>query len=398
MAHSCPRRGGPPRPECTLQEIRVNLLECKVCFEKFNAQRAERRPQNLSCGHVLCVECVGALSHPLLRKLECPFCRQLCSIDATSHCQPLCDLQELLLFSPASSHVEKREDGEEASGVSGKALHLCLTFGGWGTLINPTGLAVMQSSGTVFVVHDGEKRVAVFTPEGKKRHAFGQRGRADEEVCYPVDVAVTPCGHVVVTDAGDKAVKVFTSRGNHLITVKAGFSVPWGVDTDSGGRVLVSDVQAGTLSRIKVDYKHGVMLEVGAVASHLENPKAVACCRATGHTAVVEHVKEDVHSASYSRLTVFTPDFHIRYQTDNLSLSLKASVTINMSAVTFDRNGHLLVADSLQGMIWTFGSLQSGAVFTPLVADNLIRPVGLVPFNNTLIIVDGGDHTVKIYS
>ncbi|XP_077383344.1 E3 ubiquitin-protein ligase NHLRC1-like isoform X2 [Festucalex cinctus] len=396
MAHSCPRRGGLPRPEGTLQAIRVNLLECKVCFEKFNAQRAERRPQNLSCGHVLCVECVGALSHPLLRKLQCPFCRQLCPVDATSHCQPLCDLQELLMFTPTSSHVEKLEEG-----VSGKALHLCLTFGGWGTLINPTGLAVMQSSGTVFAVHDGEKRVVVFTPQGKKRHAFGQRGHADEEVCYPVDVAVTPCGHVVVTDAGDKAVKVFTSRGNHVITVKAGFSMPWGVDTDSGGRVLVSDVQAGTLSRIKVDYKHGVALEETAVASHLDYPKAVACCGATGHTAVMEHVKEDVHSArmqSYSRLTVFTPDFHILYQTDNLSVSLKASVTINMSAVTFDRNGHLLVADSLQGVIWTFGSVESGAVLIPLVAENLMRPVGLVPFNNTLIIVDAEDHTVKIYS
>ncbi|XP_019715027.1 E3 ubiquitin-protein ligase NHLRC1, partial [Hippocampus comes] len=393
MERSCPQRDGAPRPRGTLKEIRVNLLECKVCFEKFNAQRAERRPQNLSCGHVLCAECVEALSRPLLRKLECPFCRQLCPVDATSHCQPLCDLQELLSSSPASLCMEKKDE-EEAPSVSGTALHLCLTFGGWGTLINPTGVAVMQSSGTVFVVHEGEKSVMVFTSQGKKRHAFGQRGHAGEDLCYPVDVAVTPCGHVVVTDAGDKAVKVFTSRGNHVITMKAGFRMPWGVDTDSGGRILVSDVQAGTLSRFKVDYKHGVTLEEGVVASHLENPKAVACCRTSGHMAVIEHVNDDTDSArkqSYSRLTVFTPDLHILYQTDNLSLNLKASVTINMSAVTFDRKGHPLVVDSLQGMIWTFGGVQSGAVLTPLVAENLIRPVGLVPLNNTLIIVDAGD-------
>ncbi|XP_049586243.1 E3 ubiquitin-protein ligase NHLRC1 isoform X1 [Syngnathus scovelli] len=393
MTDSCRRHGDIMRPEGTLREIRINLLECKVCFEKFNTQQAQRRPQNLSCGHVLCVECVGALSHPLLRKLECPFCRQLCHVDATSHCQPLSDLQELLLFTP-----DKQEDEEEVSGVSGKTLQLSLTFGGWGTLINPTGLAVMPSSGTLFVVHEGEKSVVVFTPQGKKRHAFGKRGHAAEEVCYPVDVAVTSCGHVVVTDAGDKSVKVFTSRGNHVITVKAGFSMPWGVDTDSNGRILVSDVQAGTLSRIKVDYKHGVTLEEGTVASQLDNPKAVACCRTNYHTAVMEHVTEHIRKQSYSRLTVFTPDFHILYQTDNLSLSLTASVTINMSAVTFDRNGHLLVVDSHRGMIWTFGRVQSGAALAPLVAEHLIRPVGLVPLNNTLIIVDGGDHTVKLYS
>ncbi|XP_049586244.1 E3 ubiquitin-protein ligase NHLRC1 isoform X2 [Syngnathus scovelli] len=367
MTDSCRRHGDIMRPEGTLREIRINLLECKVCFEKFNTQQAQRRPQNLSCGHVLCVECVGALSHPLLRKLECPFCRQLCHVDATSHCQPLSDLQELLLFTP-----DKQEDEEEVSGVSGKTLQLSLTFGGWGTLINPTGLAVMPSSGTLFVVHEGEKSVVVFTPQGKKRHAFGKRGHAAEEV--------------------------FTSRGNHVITVKAGFSMPWGVDTDSNGRILVSDVQAGTLSRIKVDYKHGVTLEEGTVASQLDNPKAVACCRTNYHTAVMEHVTEHIRKQSYSRLTVFTPDFHILYQTDNLSLSLTASVTINMSAVTFDRNGHLLVVDSHRGMIWTFGRVQSGAALAPLVAEHLIRPVGLVPLNNTLIIVDGGDHTVKLYS
>ncbi|XP_057690450.1 E3 ubiquitin-protein ligase NHLRC1-like [Corythoichthys intestinalis] len=396
MAHSCSKRGDLRQTEGTLREIQVNLLECKVCFEKFNAQQAERRPQNLSCGHVLCAECIRVLTHPVLRKLECPFCRQLCPVDATSHCQVLCDLQELLLFSPVAPCL-KKETEEEASGGSGKALSLCLTFGGWGTLINPTGLAVMQSSGTVFVVHDGEKRVVVFAPQGKRLHTFGQRGHASEDVCYPLDVAVTPCGHVVVTDAGDKAVKVFTSRGTHVITVKGSLSMPWGVDTDSSGHILVSDMNAGTLSRIKVDYRQGITLQEGVVVTQLECPKAVACCRTTSHTAVMEHV-HSTRKQSYSRLTVFTSDFHILYQTDTLSVNLKASVKINMSTVTFDKNGHLIVVDSLQGMIWTFGSVQHAPVLTPLVAEQLIRPVGLLMFNNTLMVVDGGDHTVKVYS
>ncbi|XP_077577434.1 E3 ubiquitin-protein ligase NHLRC1-like [Stigmatopora nigra] len=257
MAHSCSRGGDPRQTEGMLREIQVNLLECKVCFLKFNPQKAERRPQNLLCGHVLCMECIRAVSHPLLKKLECPFCRQLCSIDATSQCRVLCDLQELLLFSPAASCLEKQVE-ESASAVRSKNFHLCLTFGGCGTLINPTGLAKMPFSGNIFVVHEGEKRVVVFNPQGKKLNYFGQRGHASEEVCYPVDVAVTQCGHVVVTDAGDKAIKVFTSRGTHVISVKAGFSLPWGVDTDCAGHILVSDVNAGTLSRIKVDYRQGV--------------------------------------------------------------------------------------------------------------------------------------------
>ncbi|XP_029307822.1 LOW QUALITY PROTEIN: E3 ubiquitin-protein ligase NHLRC1-like [Cottoperca gobio] len=390
--------------EGILREIQINLLECKVCFEKFSTQQREHRPQNLSCGHVLCLECIRALSHPLLRKLECPFCRQLCSVDSTSHCQALSDLQELLLFrSPTTSAPPHRAKGGLglAAGLTSTALHLCTAFGGWGTLINPTGIAILGSSGTIVVVHDGEKRVAVFSPQGRKLHSFGRRGQGSGEICFPMDVAVTPCGHVVVTDAGDKAVKVFTSRGNHVLTVKHSLQMPWGVDTDSCGHILFSDVQAGTLSQVKVDYTQGLVLEHQTVISDLQHPKAVDCCRMTGNTAVMEHLPDDTYPPGkhrHTRLRVFTKDFHLLYQTDSFSLMLQSTVRLNMSGVAFDRDGDAIVIDSNQGMVWSLGKLQDGPALTPLVGDDLIRPVGLVTLNNTLIVLDSGDHTVKIYS
>ncbi|XP_072249392.1 E3 ubiquitin-protein ligase NHLRC1-like [Leuresthes tenuis] len=386
-------------PEGTLREIQINLLECKVCFEMFNLQQRERRPQNLPCGHVLCLECITALSHPLLRKLECPFCRQLCSVDSTSHCQVLSDLQELLL----SSAPPRRGKGGiiSATGLICTSLHLRTVFGGWGSLINPTGIAVLGSSGTVVVVHDGEKRVVVFSLQGRKLHSFGQRGKPTGEIVYPVDVAVTPTGYVVVTDAGDKTVKVFTSRGNHMLTVKSIFQLPWGVDTDNCGQILVSDVQAGTLSRVKVDYKHCVILEHQTAISDLQCPKAVAYCQVTGNTAVMEHPTDITHPVErhqYRRLRVFTKDFQLLYQTDSFSLTLQSTVRLNMSGVVFDRDGGVIVTDSDQGLICSLGKLQNGPVLTPLVGHHLIRPVGLVLLNNMLIALDAGDHTVKIYS
>ncbi|XP_028984634.1 E3 ubiquitin-protein ligase NHLRC1-like [Betta splendens] len=393
----CSPTGGSVSPERCLREIQVNLLECKVCFERFDSQQRQRRPQNLSCGHVLCLECIAALSHPLLRKLECPFCRQLCSVDSTSHCQVLSDLQELLFpWIPTSSAPPRRPrgSGSSATGLTSAAPRLCQAFGGWGTLINPTGMAV-SGSGTIVVVHDGEKRVVVFSAQGKKLHSFGQREQASGGICFPVDVAVSPCGHVVVTDAGDKAVKVFTSRGTHVLTVKDSFQMPWGVDTDGCGHILVSDVQAGTVSQVKVNYSHGVILEHRAAISDLQRPKAVACCRGTGNTAVIELLTS--HRRQHSRLRVFTNDFHILYQTDSFSLNLQSRVRLNVSAVVFDRDGGLIVIDSDHGMIWSLGKLQKGSI-APLVGDHLTRPVGLVPLNNSLVILDGGDHTVKVYS
>ncbi|XP_070690950.1 E3 ubiquitin-protein ligase NHLRC1-like [Pempheris klunzingeri] len=390
-------------PERILREIQINLLECKVCFEKFSAQQREHRPQNLSCGHVLCLECITALSHPLLRKLECPFCRRLCSVDSTSHCQVLSDLQELLSWNPTSSAPPHRAKGSHglAAGPTSTALRLCTAFGGWGTLINPTGIAVYESSGTIVVVHDGEKRVVVFSPQGNRLHNFGRRGRASGEICYPMDVAVTPCGYVVVTDAGDKAVKVFTSRGNHVLTVKKSFQMPWGVDTDSCGHILVSDVQAGALFQVKVDYTHGHTLEHQTAISDLQHPKAVACCQVTGNTAVMEHLHEDTYPPGrhqHTRLRVFSKDFHFLYQTDSFSLTLQSTVRLNMSGVAFGSDGDVIVTDSNQGMIWSLGKLQSGPALTPLVGDHLIRPGGLVSLRDMLVILDSGDHTVKIYS
>lgn len=386
--------------EGILREIQINLLECKVCFEKFDPCRRDRRPQNLPCGHVLCLECITALSHPLLRKLECPFCRQLCSTDSTSHCQVLIDLQDLLLsWHPTSSVPPSgaKAGQDSCEGLACAGLRFCSAFGGWGTLVNPTGMAVLGSSGTVVVVHDGEKRVKIFSPQGEELHSFGQK----KEICYPVDVAVTPCGYVVVTDAGGKAVKVFTSRGYHVLTVTDCFQMPWGVDTDSRGHLLVSDTQSGSVSRVKVDYSRGVVLEHRAVVSDLQSPKAVACCRQTGNTAVVEHLEKHTHPTGklqHTRLTVFTKDFQRLHQADSFSLSLQSNVRLNVSAVAFDSDGDVIVIDSCDGMIWSLGKLQSGPALAPLVGDHLIRPLGLVSQSNTLFILDGGDHTIKVYS
>lgn len=387
-----------------LREIQINLLECKVCFEKFSTQQRERRPQNLSCGHVLCLECITALSHPLLRKLECPFCRQLCSVEATSHCQVLSDLQELLLsWHPTSSASPHRGRGGlgPATSPTSTALRLRAVFGGWGTLINPAGIAVLGSSGTIVAVHDGEKRVVVFSPQGGQLHSFGRRGQAGGEICYPVDVAVTPCGFVVVTDAGDEAVKVFTSRGNHVLTVKESLKMPWGVDTDTCGHILVSDVQAGTLSKVKADYGRGVILEHRTVVSDLQHPKAVACCQLTGNVAVMEHLPHDTNTPGRhqrSRLRVFSKDFQLLYQTDSFGLTLQSTARLNLSGVAFSSDGDVIAIDSNQGMIWSLGSLPNSPALTPLVGEHLIRPVGLVSLGSTLIVLDSGDHTVKIYS
>lgn len=379
-----------------IQDIQMNLLECKVCFKEFT-EDCRVRPQNLLCGHVLCQECVAALSHPLLRKLECPFCRQLCSLDHTSNCLVLTDLQELLR-SHGSRCVARPGRAELSLNPDRRATHLSLSapFGGWGTLINPVSLAVLGPLGTMVIVHDGTCRLVVLNSMGKILNSFGKKGSGPGEICYPLDVAVCPLGHVMVTDGGDKAVKIYTSRGVHIVTIRASFQLPWGVDSDSSGNIFVSDVLTGTLFHLTVDYCNSVSFQCHTAVSGLENPKAVACCPLSGNIATVEHIsgRNDQHT----RLKVFTSDFEILYQNDSFNLNLNFNVCVQVSTVSFDTNGDIIVIDKIPGTIWKLGKPWHNFVPIPLVSANLIHPVGVAFIKNKLIILDSGDHSVKIYN
>ncbi|KAJ0066191.1 hypothetical protein NL108_001427 [Boleophthalmus pectinirostris] len=373
-----------------VKDIQLNLLDCKVCFKDFNK---DCRARHLLCGHVLCQECVSALSHPVLRKLECPFCRQLCSLDQTSNCQVLADLQEMLLLHE-SRCAAPPHCAEGSLCLERRLGSTPAVLGGWGTLINPVGLDILGSVGTIVIAHDGLRRIVVLSSKGKILNSFGSRGRETRDISYPLDVAVCPMGHVVVTDGGDRAVKIYTSRGTHIITIKASFQLPWGVDTDKSGNIVVSDALAGFLFQIKVDYSNRVRFDCHIAVSNLENPKAVACCAVTGNIATIEHFKSNQHT----RLNVFTKDFHIIYQNNSSNIRLHFDVWIHVSAVTFDPNGDVIVVDNIQGTIWSLGKPWHEFVPVPLLSANLINPVALTWINNKLIILDSGDHTVKIYN
>ncbi|KAL1258577.1 hypothetical protein QQF64_009154 [Cirrhinus molitorella] len=373
------------RAEDILTDIRSNLLECKVCFESFSLQKRDQTARNLPCGHVLCLKCVCALSHPVQQKLECPFCRKLWDVGSTSECRAFADLQELLLCEsrPKSSTDYHRWT---ESLVWGTLRHHS-AFGGWGTMVNPTGMALDETSGQIVVVHDAEKRVAVFNSQGSLLNSFG----CSSDICYPLDVALTKTGHVLVTDAGDHSLKVFTSKGRPLATVQ-GFQLPWGVDVDNRGRVLVTDAQMGTLNQVVMDSSHGVVLANRVVLKELSHPRSVASCRASGNVAIVERLQ-----ASFM-LRIFNSDFVPLTQVDGFSLSLKNTLSLDISAVAFDENGDVIVGDVQNGMVWSLGNLQKTPVLTALVS-GLIRPAALAATaSNVLVVLDSGDHVVKLYA
>ncbi|XP_051466207.1 LOW QUALITY PROTEIN: E3 ubiquitin-protein ligase NHLRC1 [Apus apus] len=397
-----PRSLSPPRPlaagMAAEDEAELSLLECRVCFERYGPG-GQRRPRNLPCGHVLCRGCLGALGGPAGRRLECPFCRRACSPAETSDCLPLLQLLEVLGRAGGSIPWALRRSGE-AGGAAAAGLGLRLSLGGWGSLVNPTGVAACRRSGRLAVAHDGKKKIHVFGPSGSCLHRFGERGGdAGSEIKYPLDVTVTSDGHVVVTDGGDRSVKAFDFEGRGVLAVREGFCFPWGLDATPESEVLLTDAEAGALYRLTADFKQGRFKVCQMIRSQLVSPRGVAVSQTSGAVVVIEHLKAQGPNTGSTRVKIFSAEMDLIGQMDSFGLNLVFPSKIYTTAVAFDKEGHVIVTDVCSQAVICLGKPEEFPIFNPLISHGLSYPVGLTyTANNSLVVLDSGDHSIKIYS
>ncbi|KAM6350422.1 E3 ubiquitin-protein ligase NHLRC1 [Podargus strigoides] len=380
-------------------EAELSLLECRVCFERYGPG-GQRRPRNLPCGHVLCQGCLAALGGAERRRLECPFCRRACGSAETSDCLPLLQLLEVL--GPAGLSVPEafgRSSGGGAAGPSPAGLGLRLSLGGWGSLVNPTGVAACRRSGRLAVAHDGKKRIHVFGPSGCCLQRFGERGDAGNDIKYPLDVTVTSDGHVVVTDGGDCSVKAFDFEGKGVLAVREGFCLPWGVDATSESQVILTDSEAGALYCLTADFKTGKLKKCQMMRSQLISPRGVAVSQTSGAIVVIEHLKAQGLNSRSTRVKVFSAEMDLLGQVDSFGLNLVFPTKIYTTAVAFDKEGHVIVTDVCSQAVICLGKPEEFPIFNPLISQGLSYPVGLTYMaNNSLVVLDSGDHSIKIYS
>ncbi|XP_006888752.1 PREDICTED: E3 ubiquitin-protein ligase NHLRC1 [Elephantulus edwardii] len=385
-------RCGQPLREL-VREAEISLLECKVCFERFGPGQ-QRRPRNLPCGHVVCLACVAALAHPRTLALECPFCRRGCRGSDTSDCLPVLHLLELL--SPALPPAPATSPAVPCAPGTLTCRH---AFGGWGTLVNPTGLALCRKTGRIVVVHDGQRRVKVFDSEGGCAHQFGEKGESAQDIRYPLDVTVTNDCHVVVSDAGDRSIKVFDFFGHVKLLIGGQFSLPWGVDTTPQNEILVTDAEAGSLHILKVDFPEGNLRRIEKMCAHLCSPRGVAVSWHTGAIAVLEHppAAEGTQTCS-TRVKVFSATMQFIGQVDSFGLSLFFPSKITASAVTFDPQGNVIVTDTSSQAVLCLGKPEEFPGLKPLITQDLSHPVALVyTKENSLLVLDTAAHSVKVF-
>ncbi|KAG9479205.1 hypothetical protein GDO78_012726 [Eleutherodactylus coqui] len=383
-----------------LDETEMNLLECKVCFEKYRLQQ-KHRPKNLPCGHTMCQDCVSSLCHSGSQRLECPFCRKSCRRQDTSVCLPILHLLEILGRVVPDQPEASSADGARSQVTKLKAasFNLSMSFGGWGVLFNPSGIAFCNKTKCLVVSHDGKKRIARFTMNGKCLQQSGAKADSGNGVIYPADVAVTFDGFIIATDTGDHSLKVFSQSGMCKLVAKQPFSLPWGLGINSKNEILVSDPDTGKLHLLAVDFVNGNIQKCLEISSHLSHPREIAVCQSSGEVLVVEHPAKNSKNSSNTCMKLFSSEMKLLRQIDSFSLSLLLPLAAHTSGVAFDQSGDILLADINNRCVIC---LQRRAGFTTIkhvVASGLSYPVALsVLEDGSVAVLDSGNHSVLIYS
>jgi len=121
--------------------------------------------------------------------------------------------------------------------------HVRWALGRESGFIRPTGIAA--AADRLYVVDTIMNCVVVVSVTGQRIASFGQRGGEPGQFNFPTNIARTPDGRLLVTDAMNFRVQVFDSDGGyqstfgHLGDGAGDFAKPKGIAVDSAGHIYV---------------------------------------------------------------------------------------------------------------------------------------------------------------
>jgi hypothetical protein len=255
---------------------------------------------------------------------------------------------------------------------------------GNGQFQGPTGVAVQQASGNVFVIDSGNARVEKFFPDGSFISAFGQ-GRLSS----PRGIAIDNLGKVYVGDAGTNTVLKFDANGNFVSTIdgtgapQGHFQNIAGIAVDQANNLWVAD--GSTANVIEFDSKgklvrqwndshgspSGIAVDSARNAVYLMSPGAVSGIpeRWTLSGDYRAQIEREVHfgsdeffsaGASALALDARTGNLYVDHTGTGISGSeIQANVTVyNPNGTKLD---DLSLGQNTSSQGLAFASLQGGA-------------------------------------
>ncbi|XP_078613586.1 uncharacterized protein LOC144883161 [Branchiostoma floridae x Branchiostoma japonicum] len=136
--------------------------------------------------------------------------------------------------------------GGDGSGAIVKVLEhdgsLVREFGQDGELAHPRDLTV-NKDGTILVLDRDPEFVHFYDETGKLLSSFGSPGTGDGQMKHPRNICHDNTGNIVVADWGNRRIEMFTPEGKHMhhVGIKDGMGEVHGIAVAPDGKVVLSD-------------------------------------------------------------------------------------------------------------------------------------------------------------
>ncbi len=118
----------------------------------------------------------------------------------------------------------------------------------------------LDIAGRLYVLDQVSGRVLIFNPQtGQLLRAWGKKGRGETQMLRPSDIAVSNAGEVLISDVGDRTIKIFNTFGAFQKKIIMGGStapitvMPVSLDIDASGRIYVGDEIMGVIHVVNLD-------------------------------------------------------------------------------------------------------------------------------------------------
>lgn len=273
---------------------------------------------------------------------------------------------------------------------------LVQTFGGLGSgpgkfgEESPSSVASVSSTGVVYVLDNGNKRVERFDPEGKYLSEFTgseapAKGFAGAGVGLAVDDSTsTSNGDVYVADTEHNVVDKFDAEGKYISqltgTPTESFSKPQGVAVDGKGIVYVTEFGSNAVREFDAEGAYLASLE----APDLTMPLGVAV-NSSGAVYVVNFFKDVAKLTLDSEGKVESESVVDSHGSAAVAVD---SATNDVYVVDSEGGFHVAEYDAAGKEVGQFGASQIGA------------SVGIAsgPFNGDVYVADDADNLVDVYS
>jgi hypothetical protein len=106
-------------------------------------------------------------------------------------------------------------------------------------LFNRISDIVVDDAGRIYVLDIGDVQVKVFSSDGELLFAFGSRGQGPGDLGSPGPIRLSPLGQVVINDAENRRIEIFSAEGSYLSEWKIEGS-GYLVGVDRSGNIFLS--------------------------------------------------------------------------------------------------------------------------------------------------------------